>query len=201
MPEVDKQNILAGGWRLGQLGQLCPQCRCICMCMDRFMSVGTHEPADVGLSKCLCVCYTYACAPVSCSPPFWPGRVRLTSSSFLPACAPALPLGNAVIYMRKYGSAFSPCSVTFKTIQQIGLGRRARPDGPAQTLLALQTGFYSWILLLLQGSLVKRRVQSVLWEGGHDAPCRGGGAGAEPGLGGEGQQCLSTGPFGVVIEL
>lgn len=71
---------------------------------------------------------------------------------------------------------------------------------PFSNTLAVQTGFYSWIPLLLQGSLVNRRVQSVLWEGSHGTPCRGGGAGAVPGWAGQGQ-CWQPRAFRVVIDL
>lgn len=128
----------------------------------------------------------------------------MTSGPLLQACAPALSLGNTGIYMLKSGSVFRLSSVTFKTVQQIELGQRAQPDGPSQTRWPRRLGLYSRFLLLLQGRLVKRRIQYVLWEGSHTALLRGGGGGesAKPGWGGTTQPRASgREALGFVIEM
>lgn len=83
---------------------------------------------------CLHVC-PCSCSPAASlrGPAHLPVNRQGVRSPFLLAYAPAPSLGDAGIYMGKYGSAFSPCSVTFKTIQQIQLGPQAQPDGPSQT--------------------------------------------------------------------
>lgn len=167
------------------------------MCMDRLVSVGTHRSGCQQVSVCvlhLCQCLCLSSCVLLSSLLGREGEINL---QILPTsmCSCSLPRKRRYL-----------CEKLWKRLQSLLSDLQnhpanwAWPPSPARwpfsNTLALQTGFYSWMLLLLQGSLVKRRVQSVLREGGHAAPCRGGAAGAEPARAGEGQHCLSTQPSG-----
>lgn len=168
----------------------------VCECLQGASCVH-RRPHVWGVSK-VCTCYTYVrvclCSRVPLPSPL--GRDGEMNLQILPTsmCSCSLPWKCRYLYEK-----------IWKRLQSLLSDLQNHPANwawtpsparwPFSNTLAVQTGFYSWILLLLQGSLVKWRIQSVLREGS-----RGGGAGAGPSRGGEGQRQRPRG-FRVVIDL
>lgn len=177
-------------WESSVLGAGVCECSQGASCMHR-------RPHVWGVSK-VCTCYTCVrvclCSRVPLPSPL--GRDSEMNLQILPTsmCSCSLPWKCRYLYEKIWKRLQSLLS----DLQNHPANWALTPSParwPFSNTLAVQTGFYSWILLLLQGSLVKRRIQSVLWEGS-----RGGGAGAGPSRGGEGQRQRPRG-FRVVIEL
>lgn len=165
MPGGDKQDILAGdgacpGWESSVLSA--GVCECFVehrVCVHR----QAHECGHSSTHGCGCqqvsMCVTLVSVPLpvllSCSPPFWAGRVRLTSRSFLPACAPALSLGNGKCSHYLYEEIWKRLQSLLSDLQNHPANWAWTPSParwPFPNTLAVQTGFYSWLLLLLQAA-------------------------------------------------